>query len=386
MPDNAGKDLSVDHVALLSELVAIDSVNPDLVPGAAGESEIAGYVARWMNRAGIETSIDEAAPGRPSVVGVIRGTGGGRSLMINAHMDTVGVTGMEDGHAPRVEGNRLYGRGAYDMKGSLASILIAGATVGRMHLRGDVILTAVCDEEYASIGTSSVLKSWRADAAIVTEPTALDICVAHKGFQWFEIESKGVAAHGSKPALGVDAIAKMGRVLTGIEELDIRLRSEPRHPLLGSGSIHASLISGGRELSTYPETCLVSVERRTVPGETREDTAQQIQDVLDHARQHDPTARFCFRSTLVREPFEVDPECDIVRTLKCHTTAERGVQPRFYGDTPWMDSALTSAAGIPTVVFGPGGGGAHAVVEWSNLDEVAMAARILTRVAADFCG
>lgn len=375
----------MDHVTLLSELVSIDSVNPDLVPGARGESEIADYVGAWMARAGIEVTRDLAAPDRPSVVGVVRGTGGGRTLMINAHLDTVGVAGMENPFTPRIEGNRLYGRGAYDMKGSLAAMLVAGARIRSHRLRGDVILTAVCDEEFASIGTSSVLKKWSADAAIVTEPTALDICVAHKGFIWYEIESKGVAAHGSKPELGVDAIAKLGRVLTGLEELNTRLRNGPKHPLLGSGSIHASLIGGGRELSTYPERCLLSLERRTVPGESEQESARQVQDLLDEARRRDPQSRFEFRQTLIRDPFEVDTGAGIVRILERHVAGGRGVQPRYYGETPWFDAALISAAGIPTVVFGPGGGGAHAAVEWSNLDEVATAARVLEQVAIEFC-
>lgn len=332
-----------------------------------------------MRASELETTVDEAAPGRLSVVGVARGSGGGRSLMLNAHMDTVGVAGMEDPHTPKVEGNRLYGRGAYDMKGSLTAILLAGARVRQLGLRGDVIVTAVCDEEYASLGTTSVLKRWTADAAIVTEPTGLDICIAHKGFIWFAIESRGVAAHGSRPDLGVDAIAKMGRVLTSIEDLAERLKAGRRHALLGSGSIHASLISGGQELSSYPEHCALSVERRTVPGETLHEAESQIQSLL-HGES------LSFRTSMVRDPFEVDADEHIVRLVRQHTAAIRGVEPRVYGDTPWMDSALTSAAGIPTVVFGPGGAGAHATVEWSNLDELALAADILVRVAREFCG
>jgi acetylornithine deacetylase len=370
--------MGVDHIQLLSELVSIDSVNPDLVPGAAGEASIGHFVAEWMAGEGLEVTLDEAAPGRLSVVGVARGSGGGRSLMLNAHMDTVGVAGMENPHSPRVENNRLYGRGAYDMKGSLTAILLAGAKARKLGLRGDVIVTAVCDEEYASIGTASVLKRWTADAAIVTEPTGLDICIAHKGFIWFEIESRGVAAHGSKPELGVDAIAKMGRVLTGIENLQKRLASERRHELLGSGSIHASLIAGGQELSSYPEHCSLSVERRTVPGETQCEAESQIAGILN-----DPA--LSFRTTMVRDPFEVQVDAPIAQLVRKHTAAARGTEPRIYGDTPWMDSALTSAAGIPTVIFGPGGAGAHAVVEWSNLDEVEMATDILVRVAREFC-
>ncbi len=376
----------MDHVTLLSELVAINSINPDLVPGAPGEREIARFVAEWMEGAGLEVFLDEAAPGRISAIGIAHGTGGGRSLMLNAHTDTVGVAGMENPHEPRIEGQRLYGRGAYDMKGSLASILIAAAKAGELGLRGDVIVTAVCDEEFASIGTASVLKRWQADAAIVAEPTGLDLCIAHKGFIWFEAQSRGVAAHGSKPDLGVDAIAKMGRVLTGIEELDNSLRASPRHKLLGGGSIHASLIAGGQELSSYPERCTVQVERRTVPGETRSEAESQFKILLERAAANDSKAQFRFRTTMVREAFEVDAQEPIVQLLRKPVEAVRGETPRLYGDTPWMDSALTSATGIPTVVFGPGGGGAHAVVEWSNLDEVAAAAEILVRAAQEFCG
>src|SRR5713226_142631 len=200
-----------DTVELLRQLVAIDSINPDLVPGGAGEGNIARFVAGWFERAGLEVVVDEAAPGRPNVIGIARGTGGGRSLLLNAHMDTVGVVGMERPHNPFIQNNRLYGRGAYDMKGGLAAIMAVGATTKKFALRGDVIITAVADEEFASIGTASIIKHWHADAAIVTEPTELNICTAHKGFVWQDIETVGVAAHGSRPELGIDAIVKMGK-------------------------------------------------------------------------------------------------------------------------------------------------------------------------------
>src|SRR5579859_1203936 len=246
---------------LLQQLVAIDSVNPDLVPGGAGEREIAHFVANWLERAGVEVTLDEPKPGRPNVIGIVRGTGGGRSLLLNAHMDTVGVAGMERPHDPAVEGNRLYGRGAYDMKGGLAAAMIAVAQAKKLPLRGDVILTAVADEEYASIGTEAIVKQWRADAAIVTEPTELSLCVAHKGFVWLEINTQGIAAHGSRPDLGRDAIVKMGHILVSLEGLDRSLRDGPSHPLLGNGSLHASLIEGGQELSSYPERCILQIGR-----------------------------------------------------------------------------------------------------------------------------
>ncbi len=370
---------------LLRQLVAIDSVNPDLVPGGAGEGEIARFVAGWLERAGLTVTIEEAAPGRPNVVAVARGSGGGRSLLLNAHMDTVGVAGMQGPHEPYIEGNRLYGRGAYDMKAGLAAIMMATAAARRQSLRGDVILTAVCDEEFASIGTASVVKSWHADAAILTEPTQLDVCIAHKGFCWLDIETTGVAAHGSLPEVGVDAIIKMGKVLVELEALDRSLRSGPRHPLLGSGSLHASLITGGQELSSYPDRCLLSVERRTVPGETRELVEQQIGAILDRVATDDPQFQASMKTMLVQQPFEIVEDAPVVQTLLRQATRILGDRPAIGGAFGWMDSALLAAAGIPTVIFGPGGDGAHAVVEWSDLDQLQRCADVLIATIEEFC-
>src|SRR3989440_4992141 len=257
-----------DLEELIFELVAIESVNPDLIPLGSGETKICRFVALWLAAAGVEGEIVEPVPGRPSVVGVLRGSGGGRSLMLNAHMDTVGAGGMASAFSPVMRDGRVYGRGAYDMKASLAAIMITAREASKLKLKGDLIITAVADEEVASLGTSAVIERYRADAAIVTEPTELRLCLAHKGFVWLEVETTGVAAHGSRPDIGVDAIANMGRVLTGVLDLNERLRSGPSHPLLGTGSIHASLIEGGQEMSTYPARCVAKLERRTIPGET----------------------------------------------------------------------------------------------------------------------
>ena len=370
---------------LLRQLVAIDSVNPDLVPGGAGERNIARFVAEWLKRAGLEVIVDEVAPGRPNVVGIARGSGGGRSLLLNAHMDTVGVTGMQRPHDPFIENNRLYGRGAYDMKGGLAAIMMAGAAARRRGLRGDVIVTAVVDEEFASIGTEAIVRRWRADAAIVTEPTELDICTAHKGFAWFTINTKGVAAHGSRPDLGVDAIVKMGKVLVGLEELDLALRSASPHRLLGTGSVHASLIEGGQELSSYPERCTLGIERRTIPGENTRRIEAELPAIFARIAAHDPTFQASVTTGLTREPFEVSLQEPVAQTLLRQARRRLGREIAEVGGTGWMDSALLAAAGIPTVIFGPGGAGAHAVVEWSDLTQVEQCAEILAAVAEDFC-
>lgn len=371
---------------LVSALVSIDSVNPDLQPGAKGEGEIGAFVAEWFRANGIETEVQEAAPGRPNVIGIVRGAGGGRSLMLNAHMDTVGPGGMPDPLSGKIEGNRVYGRGAWDMKASLAAIMMAAKDLIGDPPAGDVIVTAVADEEYASIGTQAIVAKYTADGAIVTEPTQHELSVAHKGFIWFDITTEGVAAHGSRPDLGVDAIAKMGKVLVGLEALSDRLLAGDKHPLLGTGSIHASLISGGSELSSYPGSCKLSVERRLIPGETPESAEAELRAILDEAAQEDPQFLATLEAGLFRAPFEQELDDPIVTIVREAATGILGKTPIFAGETGWMDSALLKGAGIPTVIFGPDGAGAHADEEWVDLDTLEQCRQIYVRTARAFCG
>ncbi len=372
-------------VELTSQLVAIESINPELGVGGSGETELARFVAEWCERAGLETTLSEAAPGRPNVVAIARGTGGGRSLMLNAHMDTVGLAGMTDPLVAKAEDGRLYGRGAYDMKGSLAACMLAAAAVKRRGLRGDVIVTAVSDEEVASVGTEAIAASLRADAAIVTEPTELQVAVAHRGFVHLEIETIGRAAHGSRPHLGIDAIAKMGRVLTGIEELDRRLRANPTHPYVGSGSLHASLVEGGQEYSSYPARCVLQAERRTIPGETAELAVDEIRAIIDGAAAADSDFAGSVRSLASREPFEVEEDADVVEAVRRCAAPVIGSDPEVVGVSFWADSALLAAAGIPTVLFGPRGEGAHAEVEWVDVESLEQCVEIYAAVAAEIC-
>lgn len=374
-----------DVAELVAQLVAIDSVNPDLVPGGSGEHAIATVVAGWLDRAGLDVTLDEVVPGRPNVIAVARGTGGGRSLMLNGHLDTVGVAGMQDPHAPTIVGNRLYGRGAYDMKGGLAAIMMAGAAAAQHPLRGDVIVTAVIDEEHASLGTQSVLKRWHADAAVVAEATGLDLCIAHKGFVWLDVDVIGEAAHGSRPDLGIDAIAKMGKVLVHLDRLNRRLQSGAGHPLVGPGSLHASLIAGGQELSSYPAHCTLSIERRTIPGETPEVVEAEIRRITRRLAADDLQFQASVTRRLARGSFAIHEDAPIVQLLRQEAAAVRGRAPALMGVPWWMDSALLSDAGIPTVIFGPGGEGAHATVEWVRLDEVERCTAAFIATARAFC-
>ena len=374
-----------DVAELTARLVEIESINPDVVPGGSGERGVARFVADWCERAGLEVNVEEAAPGRPSVIAVARGTGGGRSLMLNAHTDTVGVAGMTDPFVPRIEGDRLYGRGAYDMKGSLAACMLATAEARRRRLAGDVVLAAVADEEFASVGTSAVAERWPVDAAIVTEPTELCLAVAHRGFVHFEVETRGRAAHGSRPDLGIDAIAKIGRVLVGIERLDAALRANPTHRYLGSGSLHASLIEGGQEYSSYPARCVLQAERRTIPGETVAQVEDELQAVIEQAAEGDPEFSAVARTLASREPFEIGEDEPIVQVVRRHATALLGREPDLVGVPFWADSALLAEAGVPTVLFGPRGEGAHAEMEWVELADLERCIEIYVAVAAELC-
>jgi len=366
--------------SLLACLVRIDSVNPSLIPGAAGEVEIARFVKGWLDGHGIQAETHEAVPGRPSVIASVSGKGNGRSLLLNAHLDTVGVEGMSDPFNPRIEDGRFYGRGAYDMKASLAACMLALADIGAGELAGDVFLAAVADEEHASLGIQDVLKRIRADAAIVTEPTSLEVCIAHKGFSWHEIVTTGRAAHGSQPHAGIDAIAHMGRVLNRLETLDAELLQRTPHPLLGPGSLHASLISGGQELSSYPASCRLEMERRTLPGEGIASVEREIDALLGTLAREDPRFEARHRTTLFRPPFSVSQEEPIVQILLDQASGLLGTRPALIGASFWMDAAFIAAAGIPTAAFGPHGAGAHAVDEWVDLHSVEQCREILVKM------
>jgi acetylornithine deacetylase len=372
-----------DIVELTSRLVSIDSVNPALVPGGAGEGEMARFVADWARDQGLAAEIVEATPGRPSVIVRAPGSGEGRTLLLCGHLDTVNVEGMVDPHVPRVDGDRLYGRGSYDMKSGLAAALIACREAAKLGLAGDVVVAAVADEECDSVGVQEILETVRADAAVVTEPTELDVAIAHKGFVWFDIEVTGRAAHGSRPHLGVDAIVKAGSILTALGELDSALGAQA-HPLVGRPSTHASLIEGGVEMSSYPARCVIRLERRTIPGETVADAEQEIDALLDRCRAADPDLQVERRTSLHREPLEVDPGDEIV-TAVMEAARSHGASPSLIGASYWADSGLIAAAGIPTVLFGPGGEGAHEIEEWVSIEQTEMVARTLIATAERLC-
>ena len=377
--------LADELVPLLRDLVAIESVNPSLVPGGRGEAALAAFVAEWLRRFGLEPVLEEVCAGRPNVVAVARGTGGGRSILLNAHLDTVGVAGMAQPYSAEIQDGRLYGRGAMDTKGGLATFMLATAAAASADLPGDVIFAGVIDEEYASIGTEALLTRTKADAAIVAEATGLEIQTCHKGFVWLEIETAGLAAHGSRLEEGKDAIAKMGKFLVSLEDFGKRLASDRRHAILGPGSVHASLITGGQELSSYPASCRVSIERRTLPGETADSVKAELQDLLDRIAATDPDFKATCRVTFSREPLSVNIDSSIVRVLGNQMREQLGREPQLGGSAGWTDAALLTAAGIPSVVFGPAGEGVHGLHEWVDLKSVEECYSVVSGAINEFC-
>ncbi|MEO7261814.1 MAG: M20/M25/M40 family metallo-hydrolase [Jatrophihabitantaceae bacterium] len=374
-------------VELLVELSAIDSANPSLLPGAAGEAKIAERVVDWATAAGLSVEVLESTPGRPSVVVRSRraGTGVGRSLLLCGHLDTVPPGDLEDPWGARIDGDRIYGRGVYDMKAGLVAALIACRDAAAAGVDGEVIVAAVADEEHSSLGVQEVLAAGvRADAAIVTEPTELVVATAHRGFVWTEIQVVGKAAHGSRPHLGVDAILKTGPILVALADLNQRLRGAA-HPSLGPGTLHGSLITGGVGESTIPASCVLTIERRTLPGETLADVEADIEALLAGCRAADAGLKVSARTTLAREPFEITSGSAIERTLVEAAEKALGRSAPVGGVSYWADAAFISAAGIPTVLFGPCGDGAHADVEWTDLPSTVACARVLTATAVEFC-
>jgi acetylornithine deacetylase len=252
-------------------------------------------------------------------------------------------------------------------------------------LRGDVVVAAVADEEYGSLGTRDLIGRLRVDGAIVTEPTALEVCLAHKGYLWIEVLVEGRAAHGSKFELGIDANMKMGLFLARLNDLERELRERPPHPLVGPPSLHAAMLQGGTGLSTYAASCTLQIERRSVPGETEAQAVAEIQEIVDELTDSEMDFRATVRPYFTRDPFEVAEDAAIVRAVDCAAAKVRGHRAAHIGDTPWMDAALLQAAGVETVVIGAAGAGAHADVEWVDVESVVKLAEILAEAAMEYC-
>jgi acetylornithine deacetylase len=374
-----------DAIALARALIQIDSRNPSLSPDSPGEGKCAQALASVLEDWGFDVQLVESVPGRPNVLASV-GPADAPALMLNGHLDVVAVAGMV--HPPfdaEVRDDRIYGRGSADMKGGIAAMCAAAANGASSNSNQRILVTAVVDEEYESIGMRSLLAHGiRADAAIITEPTRLAICPAHRGFAWFDVALTGRAAHGSRYDIGVDAITHAGLLLAELDRVEKTREAGPRHPLLGRGSLHASTIRGGVGLTTYPESCTLAIERRTLPGESTEKALQEITDACAVVRSRDP--RFDARVTLTTAqlPSDVPIESPIVERLRGALEREN-VTVKVEGLSAWTDAALLNEAGIPTICFGPGDIAlAHAAEEYVPVAEIQTATRVLTRVVREW--
>ena len=368
----------------LSKLIRINSVNLTLSHGP-GENEIATFIRRRLDELELGPQIQTIAPDRYNVIAVISGANPGKSLLLNGHLDTVGVEGMDDPFILRQEGDRLYGRGAYDMKGSLAVMLLLAEYFTRHPPPLDILLTFAADEEDKSLGMDYLVEKWLSDispapiGAIFLEPTEEDIGVCHKGFSWYELEVAGKASHGSRPEEGIDAILPLRSALNELNKIQADLLNRGADPLLGHATLHSSIIAGGTELSVIPGYSHLQWERRTLPGESEQDLdlelERTVRAVENHPGNHEVKGRKLFR----RPPYRVPDDAEILSRLQ-----KASPQSAPVGFSFWADSALAGKAGIPSVLFGPIGHGAHAVDEWVSLNSLLKVYETLKRLILDF--
>ncbi len=375
-----GEPVSVTD--LLAELVAADSTNPDLEPGGVGEAAVAAILAARMAAIGLEVDVWDAAPGRPNVVGRLRGTGGGRSLMFCGHTDVVGAA--PEAFVPSVRGGRMHGRGTCDMKAGIAAAVAAAERLAADRPAGDVLLAWVIDEEWQSVGAEALIGRYAADAAVLPEQTDLDVVFAHGGFAWYDVTSRGLDAAGGRPELGRDAIALAGPLLDGIAALDRDLAALETEQW-GRPSVHASTIRGGQNYPSYPLECVVGVERCLMPGESVADSLAEMQRLLDRARSADARFEGDCLTVVAREPVLLDRDEPVVQATVAAAAAVLGHAPVVRSDYGWMDSGILVEAGIPCVVLGPVGDGLHTADEWVDLESVAACATVYEALARSFC-
>ena len=371
-------------ISLLTELVQINSINRTLSDGP-GEQAIAEFSARNLTALQLNAEIQDVGPNQRNVVAVVPGKDRRRSILLNAHLDTVGVEGMDEPFTLRREGDRLYGRGTYDMKGSVAIMLLLAEYFTRNPPPLDILLTFVSDEEDKSTGMEYLVENWlpRVTPApvggIFLEPTEEDIGVCHKGFIWYELTVAGKAAHGSRPEQGIDAILPLRSAMQEISNIQDELHNRTPDPLLGHAAIHSSIIRGGSELSVIPSNSCLQWERRTLPDESPPDFDGELERIIQAVNHHpgDHTAQG--REFFVRPPYRVPDDAEILKRLEKATPQSRRVGLSF-----WADSALAGAIGIPSLLFGPIGHGAHAIDEWVSLKSLLNVYDVLKKLITDY--
>ena len=384
-PDN-----NSNVIKLLGELTKINSVNPAFEPESPGEKEIAEYIINYLNSLGLETRLQEVTPGRNNVLALLKGSGEGKKLLLEGHMDTVGINFMDiDPLTPVIKEGRMYGRGTCDMKSGLAAMMSAIGKIvdSGVSLKGDLLFAAVCDEEFSQTGCYKAMEVLKADSAIIAEPTDLRIQVAHRGVALIELKTEGIMAHSARHDIGVDAITKMGKFLTRLEKKHNQLQQNS-HSLFGQSSFHAAVIEGGSRarISTYPKECMSRILRWMIPSESVEDIENEMSEIIQELSLEDEQFKATHKLLFSRPPSEVSQDEPICKLLGESIQEVIGVSPIFWGAPWYLEQEIISNHGIPAVCFGPTGDGIHTEVEWVNLDSVIYTEKVFESIIKRYCG
>jgi len=380
---------SEEIIELLKNQVQIDSSNPWLIPGSTGEGKLGEFINDWLTPLGMDITLEEVEPTRRNLIAKLKGTGGGKSLCLNAHLDTVGYTLWKDrALKPIVQGDHLIGLGSADDKGHCAAVMLALKSIieSNVRLRGDIWIVLTIDEEGTSIGTMHYVKSYQPDAVIVFEPVGLsNIIITHQGFGWLDLIVKGRAAHGCAPEIGIDAIVHMAEVIKRLHELDQSKYTPTRHPLNGKTVFHTGTISGGTDYATYPGSCCLGIEIGTQPGETIEDRLAEIRSIYEDVKRSHPNFEADVEIRLARNPFEATGHEVLLQILSAEVEKETHQPVKPAGANVWADAALFQEAGIPTLMMGAQGANFHAPDEWVSIPELTKLVRIKKNTALTFC-
>jgi len=372
---------------LLAEIIALPSVNPAFVSQGeisprqsrqphpfAGEKNVADFLATAAACAGLEVEFQKVLPNRPNlIVRLLPRNKIRQTILLAPHLDTVGADGTK--FIPQRKNGRLYGRGACDTKGSVAAMLSALCELAKSKSRPqetEIVFVGLIDEENAQAGSRALAKNFKADLAIVGEPTKLQVVTAHKGSLWLELETRGKAAHGATPQFGRNAIHEMSRIVDLLEtDYAARLRKR-KHPLLGRATVNVGMIAGGTQPNIVPDRCVISVDRRTLPGETEAGVKREIKKFL---RANNLSVQIGDKKLAPALPLETDFKLPLVQQfMKCVG------QRKALGVDFFCDAAVLSEAGIPSIVFGPGDvAQAHTADEWISLAELERGKDLLLR-------
>jgi acetylornithine deacetylase len=371
---------------LLGDLISINSVNPLADNSSKGEKELALYIRGYLRNIGVRSSLQWVLEGRPNVIGILEGKNEGKNFVLESHMDTVRADNMRiDPFLPKIEAGKIFGRGACDDKGSLAAMLLALKLLKqkkKIPLNGNIYFAAVVDEEHKSAGVLHLLNQGiRFDAGIIGEPTSLQIIVALRGTIRFRIITKGVSAHSSEPEKGENAIYLMNTVIDSLRTKLVPFCKKRIHPLVGPPTLSVNTIRGGIQSNIIPDTCVIEIDRRMIPGENGPDVLREIDEVLNqlkiengllNVKREDPFAAV--------SPVEISKDEAVVQALSHSVRHNMSKEAKIGGERFSSDAGIFFGRKIPTPVFGPGNiAQAHSEVEWVEIKEVIQAAEIIAQ-------